>query len=151
MARGRFETGGAFVQGAVDVNVSKFPALEAGFMVTGIIMGQGNVMVTASPPNVGTFQGGLFFFSQRGRRGRGVEFFEAVVASSMRFWVEANSFRYLSRLTTKLVMPSWCMTEMSSTQSRVCTSWTMCFMVGAMELWVMKGEFMITSRCSTWK
>ena len=37
----------------------------------------------------------------------GVEFFEAAaVASSMRFWVEASSFRYLSRSTTKLVMPN---------------------------------------------
>ena len=36
----------------------------------------------------------------------GVEFFEVVVASSMRFSVEASSLRYLSRLTMKLVMPS---------------------------------------------
>ena len=36
----------------------------------------------------------------------GVEFLEAAVASSMRFWVEASSFRYLSRSTTKSVMPS---------------------------------------------
>ena len=36
----------------------------------------------------------------------GVEFLEVAVASSMRFWVEASSFRYLSRSTTKSVMPS---------------------------------------------
>ena len=36
----------------------------------------------------------------------GVEFLEAEAASSMRFWVEASSFRYLSRSTTKSVMPS---------------------------------------------
>ena len=36
----------------------------------------------------------------------GVEFLEAAAASSMRFWVEASSFRYLLRLTTKSVMPS---------------------------------------------
>ena len=44
----------------------------------------------------------------------GVEFFEVVAASLMRFWVEASSFRYLSKSITKSVMPSWCMTEMSS-------------------------------------
>ena len=64
----------------------------------------------------------------------GVEFLEVVAASSMRFWVEASSFRYLSRSTTKSVMPSWCMTETSSAWSRVCTSWVICLMVGAMEL-----------------
>ena len=36
----------------------------------------------------------------------GVEFLEVAAASSMRFWVEASSFRYLSRSTTKSVMPS---------------------------------------------
>ena len=63
-----------------------------------------------------------------------VEFLEVVVASLMRFWVEANSFRYLSKLTMKSVMPSWCMTETSSTWSQVCTSQAMCLTVGAMEL-----------------
>ena len=49
------ETGGAFVEGTVDMNVSKFPALEAGFVVLGMVMGEGSVMVTASPPNFGVF------------------------------------------------------------------------------------------------
>ena len=44
----------------------------------------------------------------------GVEFLEAVAASSIRFWEEASSLRYLSRSTMKSVMPSWCMTETSS-------------------------------------
>ena len=79
----------------------------------------------------------------------GVEFFEAAAASSMRFWVEASSLRYLSRLTTKLVMPSWCMTETSSAWSQVCTSRAMCLTVGAIELWVVNGEFMITPSRST--
>ena len=39
-------------------------------------------------------------------KAEGVEFFEAVVASSMRFWVEASSFRYLSKLMMKSVMAS---------------------------------------------
>ena len=53
MARGSFETGGAFVQGAIDADMSEFPALEAGFMVLGVVSGQGSVVVTASPPNFG--------------------------------------------------------------------------------------------------
>ena len=36
----------------------------------------------------------------------GVEFLEVAVASSRRFREEANSFRHLSRLTMKLVMPN---------------------------------------------
>ena len=39
VAGGSLETGGAFVQGAVDANVSKFPALEAGPVVLGVISG----------------------------------------------------------------------------------------------------------------
>ena len=67
MARGSFETGGTFVQGAIDVDVSEFPALEAGFMVSGVISREGSIMVTAGPPNFGVFQGGFFFFGQRGQ------------------------------------------------------------------------------------
>ena len=81
----------------------------------------------------------------------GVEFVKVVAASSMRFWVEASSLKYLSRLTTKLVMPSWCMTEISSAWSWVCTSWVMCLMVGVMEFLVVNGEFTIMPRCSTWR
>ena len=65
------ETGGAFVQRAVDADVSEFPALEAGFVVSGVIVSEGGVVVTASPPNFGAFQGGFFFFGQGGRRGGG--------------------------------------------------------------------------------
>ena len=67
----------------------------------------------------------------------------------MRFWMEASSLRYLSKLTMKSVMSSWCMIEMSSAWSLVCTSQMMCLTVGAMELWVVKGEFMIMPRHST--
>ena len=31
------ETGGAFIEGTIDANVSEFPALEAGFMVSGVV------------------------------------------------------------------------------------------------------------------
>ena len=78
-----------------------------------------------------------------------VEFLEAVVASLIRFWVEASSLRYLSKSSMKSVMPSWCMTEMSSTQSQVCTSQAIYLIVGAIEFWVVKGEFMMTLRHST--
>ena len=81
----------------------------------------------------------------------GVEFLEVTAASLIRFWVEASSLRYQSRLTMKSVMPSWCMTETSSAQSWVCISRVMCLIVGAMELWIVKGEFTMTPRCSTWR
>ena len=55
VARGSLETGGAFVEGAVDMNMSKLPALEAGFVILGMVMEEGSVMVTASPPNFGVF------------------------------------------------------------------------------------------------
>ena len=38
MARGPLETGGAFVERTIDTDVSEFPALEAGFVVTGVVM-----------------------------------------------------------------------------------------------------------------
>ena len=48
-------TGGALVKGAVDADVSELPAVEAGFLVTGVVAGQGDVVVTAGPPDVGAF------------------------------------------------------------------------------------------------
>ena len=36
----------------------------------------------------------------------GVEFLEVAAASSMRFWVETSSFRYLSKSMTKSVIPN---------------------------------------------
>ena len=79
----------------------------------------------------------------------GVEFLEAAAAALMRFWVEASFLRYQSKSMMKLVMPSWCMTEMSSTWSWVCTSQVTCLIVGAMEFQVVNGEFMMMLRCST--
>ena len=52
---GPLETSGALVKWAIDADVSEFPAVEAGFVVTGMVAGQGDVMVTASPPDVGAF------------------------------------------------------------------------------------------------
>ena len=67
MARGGFETGGALIEGTVDMDVSEFPALEAGLVVSEMVTRQGNVVVTAGPPNFGMFKSDFFFFGQRGR------------------------------------------------------------------------------------
>ena len=71
VAGGPFETGGALIEGAVDMDVSEFPAVKASFVVTGMVTGQGDVVVTAGPPDISAFQGDFFFFSQGGRRGGG--------------------------------------------------------------------------------
>ena len=71
MTGGPLEASGALVKGAVDADVPEFPAMKAGLVVSGVVAGQGDVVVTARPPDVGTLQGGLFFFGQRGRRGGG--------------------------------------------------------------------------------
>ena len=55
VAGGSLKAGGAFIEGAVDANVSEFPALEAGFVVSGMVMGEGSIMVTAGPPDFGAF------------------------------------------------------------------------------------------------
>ena len=71
MTGGPPETSGALIKWAVDADVSKLPAVEAGLVVSGMVAGQGNVVVTTGPPDVGAFQGGLFLFGQGGRRGGG--------------------------------------------------------------------------------
>ena len=84
---------------------------------------------------------------RRDNEAEGIEFFEAEVASSIRAWLEASSFKYWSRSVTKSVMPNWCMTEMSSTWSQVWMSQVMCLIVGVIELQVVNKEFMMMSRC----
>ena len=64
MARGSLKTGGALIEVTVDMDVSKFPALEAGFMVSGVVMGEGCVMVAASPPDFGASDSNLLFLGQ---------------------------------------------------------------------------------------
>ena len=105
MAREGLETSGAFVKMAVDMDVTEPPTLEASFMIAGMITSKGYVMVTASPPDFGVSEGDLFLV-RREDEAEGVEFFEATAASSMRCWVEASSFRYLSRSAIKSVMPN---------------------------------------------
>ena len=65
MARGGFETGEAFVEMAVNMNMTEFPALEVGLMVTRVVVGEEHVMITAGPPNFGVGDHGFFFLSQR--------------------------------------------------------------------------------------
>ena len=66
MAGGSLETGGAFVEMTVDMDVAEFPALEAGFVVAGMVSGERYVMVAASPPDFGASEGNFFFLGQRG-------------------------------------------------------------------------------------
>ena len=66
MAGRGFETGGAFIEGTIDADVSEFSALKAGLVVSGMVMRQRGVMVTAGPPNFGSFQSSFFFLGQRG-------------------------------------------------------------------------------------
>ena len=66
MARRGLETGGAFVEMAVDVDMAKFPALETGLVVVGMVMSEGYVMVAVSPPDLGTSEGDFFFFGWGG-------------------------------------------------------------------------------------
>ena len=64
MARGSFKAGRALVQVAVNTDMPKFPALEAGFMVMGMVTGKGCVMVAASPPDFGASESDFVFFGQ---------------------------------------------------------------------------------------
>ena len=70
MARGSLEADGALVEVAIDTDVAKFPALKTGLMIVGVVMGEGSVMVTASPPDFCASNGGFFFSGQRGQQGR---------------------------------------------------------------------------------
>ena len=64
MAGGSLEADGTLVQGAINMDVSEFPTLEAGFMISGVIMGEESIMVTAGPPDFGAFESGFFFLGQ---------------------------------------------------------------------------------------
>ena len=41
-----FETGGVLVEVAVDMDVSELPTLETGFVVIGMVIGEGGIVVT---------------------------------------------------------------------------------------------------------
>ena len=66
MARRSLETGGALIEVAVNVDVAEFPALEAGFVITRVVMGKGCIVVAASPPDFSMGDSDFFFLGQRG-------------------------------------------------------------------------------------
>ena len=66
VAGGSLETSGALIEMAVDVDVTKFPALEAGFVITEMVTSEGCIMVTAGPPDFSASNSGFFFFGQGG-------------------------------------------------------------------------------------
>ena len=47
------------------MDVPEFPALEAGLVVSEMVVGKGSVVVTASPPDFCTFEDSFFVFGQR--------------------------------------------------------------------------------------
>ena len=53
------------IEAIVDSDVSKFPALEAGFMVAGMAMSEGHIVVAASPPDLSVGDSDLFFLGQK--------------------------------------------------------------------------------------
>ena len=64
MTGGSLETGGALIQVAVDVDMTEFPALEAGLVVAGMVTSEGCVVVAAGPPDFGVSDSNLFFIGQ---------------------------------------------------------------------------------------
>ena len=64
MAWGSLEADRVFVKMAVDVDMTKFSALEAGFMVMGMISRKGCIVVTAGPPDFSASNGSFSFFGQ---------------------------------------------------------------------------------------
>ena len=63
MARGGFDTDRVLVKVTVDMDVTEFPALEAGLVIVEVVMGQGYVIVTAGPPDFSMGEGDFFLFS----------------------------------------------------------------------------------------
>ena len=52
---------------AVDANVTEFPALEAGFVIMGVVSGKGCIMVATGPSDFSTGDSNFFFLGQRRR------------------------------------------------------------------------------------
>ena len=66
VTRGGLETDRTFIEAVVDIDVSEIPVLEAGFIITGMIVGKGYIMITICPPNFSASDGDLFLLSQGG-------------------------------------------------------------------------------------
>ena len=71
MVRGSLKASGALVQIAVDMNVTKFSALEAGLMIMEVVTSEGCIVIAAGPPDFCASDSDFFFFGQRGQQGRG--------------------------------------------------------------------------------
>ena len=82
---GGFQTDETLIKVAIDVDVAKFPALEAGFIVMGMVMGKGCIIVAACPPDFNMCNSDLFLLGQRRQRGRG----SRVLESSSHFFNES--------------------------------------------------------------
>ena len=65
IAKRSLKASGALIQVAVDTNVTKFSALEAGLVIMEVITGKGCIMVAADPPDFCVSDGDFFFFGQR--------------------------------------------------------------------------------------
>ena len=65
MAGGSLETCVALIKVAVDIDMTEFPALEAGLVVMRVVMGEGCIVITAGPPDFGVSDSNFFFFGQR--------------------------------------------------------------------------------------
>ena len=75
MTWGGLETGGAFIEMIVNMDVSKLPTLEAGLIIVEMVMGKRYIMVTAGPPDLNMGEGIIFCLSQERRGGRGIGVF----------------------------------------------------------------------------
>ena len=71
VSRRGFETDGAFVETAVDVNVSELLALEADFIVMWVIVDKGCIVIAACPLDFSMSDGNLFLLGQGRQRGGG--------------------------------------------------------------------------------
>ena len=65
MAGGSLKAGGALVEMTIDMDISKFPVLEAGFMILGMVTGKEGVIVAASSSDFSVSDSNFFFFCQR--------------------------------------------------------------------------------------
>ena len=64
MAQGSLEAGGALIEVAINVDVTKFPVLKAGLMVARMVMSERSTVITTSPPDFSVSKGGFFFLGQ---------------------------------------------------------------------------------------
>ena len=64
MAKSKLQTGKTFIEVAVYTDMPKFPVLETGSIVMGMIMGKGCIMVTTSLSGFDAGDGNLLLLGQ---------------------------------------------------------------------------------------